>query len=81
MADSARELLREVRISITHTCRPPAVNPKKKISKTGPKVRQPQQPCCPRLFAVALGLAHSMAMNAVDGGQECQKLLRMWLPI
>jgi hypothetical protein len=55
MADSARELLREVRNSITHTCRPPTVNPKKKISKTGPKVRQPQQSCCPLLFAVSLG--------------------------
>ncbi len=49
MADAARELLREVRHSITHTCRPPTVNPKKKISKTGPKVRQPQQPC---MFAI-----------------------------
>jgi len=35
---SARDLMREVRHSITHTCRPPTVNPKKKVSKTGPKV-------------------------------------------
>ena len=34
---STRELLSEVRQTITHTCRPPSLNIKKKVSKLGPE--------------------------------------------
>ena len=34
---STRELLLEVRQTITHTCRPPSLNIKKKVSKLGPE--------------------------------------------
>jgi hypothetical protein len=35
---STRELLSEVKHSIVHTCRPPSVNPRKKVSRLGPQV-------------------------------------------
>jgi hypothetical protein len=35
---TTQEILSEVRQSITHSCRLPTVNPKKKISNIGPKV-------------------------------------------